>query len=131
MPRIGLTSVLVDDQARALAFYTETLGFELKRDDPAGEYRAITLTAPGDADGVELLLEPNAHPAARTFQAAMYADGIPSAIFFVDDLPREHERLEALGVNFRGPPTRSEWGHQAVLEDGCGNLIILHEDERD
>ena len=131
MPRIGLTSVLVDDQARALAFYTETLGFELKRDDPAGEYRAITLTAPGDADGVELLLEPNAHPAARTFQAAMYADGIPSTIFFVDDLMREHERLTALGVTFRGPPTRSEWGHQAVLEDGCGNLIILHEDERD
>ena len=128
--RIGLTSVMVDDQAKALAFYTETLGFELKRDDPAGEFRAITLTAPGDADGVELMLEPNAHEPSRVWQAALYADGIPAAIFLVDDLTREHERLEALGVTFRSPPTRSEWGYQAVLEDTCGNLIILHEDER-
>ncbi len=126
--RIGLTSVMVNDQARALAFYTETLGFELKRDDPAGEFRAITLTAPGDADGVELLLEPNAHAPSRVWQAALYADGLPAALFFVDDLAREHERLEALGVVFRSPPTRSEWGFQAVLEDTCGNLIALHED---
>lgn len=129
--RIGLTSVMVDDQARALAFYTETLGFELKRDDPAGEFRAITLTAPGDPDGVELLLEPNAHEPSRVWQAALFADGIPAALFSVDDLEREHARLTALGVTFRSPPTRSEWGYQAVLEDGCGNLILLHEEERD
>ena len=129
--RIGLTSVMVDDQARALAFYTETLGFKLKRDDPAGEFRAITLTAPGDPDGVELLLEPNAHEPSRVWQAALYADGIPAALFSVDDLEREHARLTALGVTFRSPPTRSEWGYQAMLEDGCGNLILLHEEERD
>lgn len=129
--RIGLTSVMVDDQARALAFYTETLGFELKRDDPAGEFRAITLTAPGDPDGVELLLEPNAHEPSRVWQAALYSDGIPAALFSVDDLEREHARLTALGVTFRSPPTRSEWGYQAMLEDGCGNLILLHEEERD
>lgn len=129
--RIGLTSVMVDDQARALAFYTETLGFELKRDDPAGEFRAITLTAPGDPDGVELLLEPNAHEPSRVWQAALFADGIPAALFSVDDLEREHARLTALGVTFRSPPTRSEWGYQAMLEDGCGNLILLHEEERD
>ena len=126
--RLGLLSVTVKDQARALAFYTEKLGFELKRDDPAGEFRAITLVEPG-RDDVALLLEPDAHPASKVFQEAIRADGLPAAIFFVKDLEAEHRRLTALGVRFAVEPQRSEWGHQAVLDDTCGNLIALFEEE--
>ncbi len=126
--RIKLTSVTVNDQARASAFYTEVLGFEKKQDEPAGEFRVLTVEA-ADAPGeIELMLEPNAHPASRAFQEAIYAEGIPVAVFFVDDLEREYERLSALGVRFQGEPTRSEWGYQAVLDDTCGNFIALHED---
>lgn len=125
--RIKLTSVPVDDQAKALAFYTEVLGFSLKRDLPAGEFRYLTVEASENPGEIELLLEPNAHPAARTFQEALFAAGIPAAIFFVDDLEREHERLVEAGVTFRQEPERSEWGFQAMIEDTCGNLIVLHE----
>ncbi len=126
--RIKLTSVTVDDQAKALAFYTEVLGFAKKRDDPAGEFRAITVESRESPDGVELMLEPNAYPASQAFQEAVYRDGIPVAIFFVDDLDREYERLTALGVRFQGEPVRSEWGYQAVIDDTCGNFIALHEE---
>ena len=125
--RIKLTSVVVDDQAKALAFYTEVLGFAKKQDEPAGEYRAITVESRESADGVGLRLEPNAHPASPAYQEAAYRDGIPVAIFFVDDLDREYERLTALGVRFQGEPVRSEWGYQAVLDDTCGNFIGLFE----
>ena len=125
--RIKLTSVTVDDQAKALAFYTEVLGFAKKRDDPAGEYRAITVESRESPDGVELMLEPNAHPASQAFQQALYRDGIPVAIFFVDDLDGECTRLKRLGVRFQGEPVRSEWGYQAVLDDTCGNFIGLFE----
>ena len=126
--RIKLTSVPVSDQAQALVFYTEVLGFVKRRDEPAGEFRALTVESRDPPGGVELLLEPNAHPASRAYQEALFADGIPAALFFVDDLDREYGRLTALGVRFRGEPTRTEWGYQAVLEDTCGNLIALHEE---
>lgn len=125
--QIKLTSVVVNDQARALAFYTEVLGFAKKRDDPAGEFRALTVESRESPDGVELMLEPNAYPASRTYQEALYGDGIPVAIFIVDDLDGEFTRLSELGVQFQSKPTRSEWGYQAVLDDTCGNFIILHE----
>ena len=126
--RIKLTSVTVDDQVKALAFYTEVLGFVKKQDEPAGEFRAITVEARDNPGGIELMLEPNAHPASRAFQEALYGDGIPVAIFFVDDLDQEYARLTELGVRFVGEPVRSEWGYQAVLDDTCGNYLILHEE---
>ncbi len=126
--QIKLTSVTVNDQAKALAFYTDVLGFVLKRDDPAGEYRAITVEAPDNPGGIELMLEPNAHPASQAFQEALRKDGIPVAIFFVDDLDREYERLTGLGVSFTQEPMRSDWGYQAVLDDTCGNYLVLHEE---
>lgn len=126
--RIKLTSVTVNDQAKALAFYTEVLGFVLKRDDPAGEYRAITVEARDNPGGVEMMLEPNAHPASKAFQEALHKEGIPAAIFFVDDLDQEYERLTGLGVQFLQEPVRSEWGRQAVLDDTCGNYLVLHEE---
>ena len=125
--RIKLTSVTVDDQAKALAFYTDVLGFVLKRDDPAGEFRAITLVPQDNPGEIELMLEPNAHPASQAFQEALRNDGIPVAIFFVDDLDQEYARLTGLGVSFLQEPMRSEWGYQAVLDDTCGNYIGLFE----
>ena len=124
--KIKLLGVHVNDQQRALDFYTNVLGFELRQDLPAGEFRALTVAAPGSE--VELLLEPDAHPAAKTYCQALREDGIPAAIFFIADLAAEHRRLQALGVRFERPPTRSEWGFQAVLDDTCGNLIALHEE---
>ena len=126
--RIKLTSVTVDDQAKALAFYTEVLGFVKKRDDPAGEYRALTVEARDNPGGIEMMLEPNAYPASQTFQQALRKDGIPVAIFFVDDLDSEYQRLTGLGVEFLHEPTRNAWGYQAVLDDTCGNYVMLHEE---
>lgn len=123
--KIRVTSVMVDDQAKALAFYTDVLGFVPKRDDPAGEFRALTVVSPEGSGETELMLEPNAYPAARTFQAAIYADGIPATLFVVEDLEREVERLKALGVRFTAEPERSEWGFMATFDDTCGNLIRL------
>jgi catechol 2,3-dioxygenase-like lactoylglutathione lyase family enzyme len=125
--RIHLTSVYVDDQDRALAFYTELLGFELQENFPVGEYRWLTLTAPGDAGGTQLLLEPDAHPAVGPFKAALVADGIPFTSFAVDDVNVEHERLSSLGVHFTQEPTDLGPATSAVLDDTCGNLIgIVH-----
>ncbi len=123
--RIGLTSVLVTDQARALAFYTDVLGFEKKTDIPAGEYRFVTVVSPAGAEGVELLLEPNAHPAAKAFQEAIRADGIPAASFFVDDLDAEVARLEAAGVTITTQPLDAGGVRLALFDDTCGNLIQL------
>ena len=126
--RIKLTSVTVDDQAKALAFYTEVLGFVLKRDDPAGEYRAITVEAQDNPGGIEMMLEPNAYPPSKAYQEAARKDGIPVAMFFVDDLDHEYQRLTGLGVEFLQEPTRNPWGYQAVLDDTCGNYVMLHEE---
>lgn len=123
--RIIVTSVFVDDQDKALAFYTSVLGFVKKQDFPVGRFRWLTVASQAGRDGVELLLEPNDNPAARTFQEAIFQQGIPATTFGVDDLEREHERLQKLGVVFRSKPTRMGPVLTAVLEDTCGNLIQL------
>ncbi|HKA90683.1 MAG TPA: VOC family protein [Haliangiales bacterium] len=125
--KVNLTSVMVDDQAKALHFYTEVLGFVKQRDIPLGEHRWLTVASPEGAAGVEVLLEPNAHPAARTYQKAMFDDGIPATSFGSADIHAEHERLAARGVVFRAPPTRQGPVVVAVFEDTCGNLIQLHQ----
>jgi catechol 2,3-dioxygenase-like lactoylglutathione lyase family enzyme len=124
--RINLTSVLVDDQAKALAFYTDVLGFQLKQDVPAGEHRWLTVVSPESPDGPELLLEPDEHPAARPFKQALAADGIPYTSFAVDDVHAEHERLTRAGVTFTQAPAEMGPGvTTAVLDDTCGNLIQI------
>ena len=125
MPRINVTSVLVDDQAKALAFYTEKLGFVPKTDVSLGEYRWLTVVGAGEPDGVELLLEPDAHPASKAFKAALRADGIPLTSFEVEDVAATHADLSARGVTFTQPPTAMGPVVTAVLEDTCGNLIQL------
>jgi catechol 2,3-dioxygenase-like lactoylglutathione lyase family enzyme len=123
--KISLTSVLVDDQAKALAFYTDVLGFEKKNDIPLGEHRWLTVVDPEDPDGVELLLEPDEHPAAKPFKAALVEDGIPFTAFSVEDVEREYERLRSLGVHFSQQPTAMGPVTTAVLDDTCGNLIQI------
>ncbi|MDF1504194.1 VOC family protein [Roseisolibacter sp. H3M3-2] len=123
--RIYVTSVFVADQARALDFYTRVLGFRVKHDVPAGEYRWLTVVSPQDPDGTELLLEPGAHPAVGPYRAALAADGIPATSFMVDDLDAEYERLRALGVAFTLKPKGAGPVRMAVLDDTCGNLIQL------
>ena len=123
--RIHVTSVLVDDQAKALRFYTEILGFVKKTDVPLGEASWLTVVAPDDPNGTELLLEPDGHPAAKPFKAALVADGIPFTSFAVDDVPAEYERLRALGVEFTQPPTEMGPTVTAVFDDTCGNLIQI------
>ncbi len=125
MIRVNLTSVLVDDQAKALAFYTEKLGFTKKTDVPTGEARWLTVVSPADPDGVELLLEPDGHPAAGPFKKALAADGIPFTQFAVDDVYAEVERLKGLGVEFTQDATDLGPVVTAVLDDTCGNLIQL------
>jgi catechol 2,3-dioxygenase-like lactoylglutathione lyase family enzyme len=123
--RIYVSSVFVDDQAKALAFYTDTLGFVKKTDMPAGDARWLTVVSPDAPDGVELLLEPNAHPAAQAYQHALVADGIPATSFAVDDVQAEFDRLSAAGVTFTQPPTEMGPVTTAVLDDTCGNLIQI------
>jgi catechol 2,3-dioxygenase-like lactoylglutathione lyase family enzyme len=123
--KITVTSVMVDDQAKALRFYTETLGFQKKHDIPLGEHRWLTVVSPDTPDGVELLLEPDEHPAARPFKAALVQDGIPATSFGVDDIEREYERLRGLGVRFTQEPTPMGPVTTAVLDDTCGNLIQI------
>ncbi|MFD1150616.1 VOC family protein [Saccharothrix hoggarensis] len=125
MIRINLTSVYVDDQAKALAFYTEKLGFIKKTDEPAGGARWLTVVSPADPDGVELLLEPAGHPAAVTFKEALVGDGIPFTQFAVDDVHAEVERLKALGVEFTQEATDYGPVVVAVFDDTCGNLIQI------
>ncbi|WP_369259502.1 VOC family protein [Geodermatophilus amargosae] len=123
--RISLTSVLVDDQEKALRFYTEVLGFVEKTDVPLGEHRWLTVVSPEAPDGVELVLEPDEHPAARPFKAALAADGIPYTSFSVADVHAETERLKALGVRFTQEPLQMGPVTTAVLDDTCGNLIQI------
>ena len=123
--RINLSSVWVDDQEKALRFYTDVLGFVKKTDVPTGEYRWLTVVSPEAPDGVELLLEPDAHPAARPLKDALVADGVPFTSFAVDDVHEEYERLTALGVRFTQKPTEMGPVTTAVLDDTCGNLIQL------
>ena len=123
--RINLASVLVDDQAKALRFYTEVLGFLPKTDIPLGDARWLTVVSPEDPDGTELVLEPDGHPAVRPFKDALVADGIPFTSFAVDDVEQEYERLTALGVTFTQQPTRMGPVTTAVLDDTCGNLLQI------
>jgi catechol 2,3-dioxygenase-like lactoylglutathione lyase family enzyme len=126
--RINLANVLVDDQEKALRFYTEILGFKEKTNVPVGADRWITVVSPADPDGTELLLEPDGHPAAKPFKEAMVADGIPFTSFAVDDVQAEYERLRGLGVRFTQEPTDMGPVTTAVLDDTCGNLIqITHQ----
>jgi len=125
--RIILTSVFVDDQTKALAFYTDVLGFVQKNDMPLAPDgpRWITVASPDDPDGVELLLEPDGHPAVQPFKTALVADGIPCTSFAVADVRKEHERLSALGVRFTQEPIEMGPVTTAVLDDTCGNLIQI------
>ena len=123
--RIVVTSVYVDDQAKALEFYTGKLGFVKKNDVPVGEYRWLTVVSPEDEDGTELLLEPDAHPAARPFKEALVADGIPMTSFGVADIDAEYRRLRDLGVRFTQEPTEMGPVSTAVFDDTCGNLIQI------
>jgi catechol 2,3-dioxygenase-like lactoylglutathione lyase family enzyme len=123
--RINITSVWVDDQARALAFYTDVLGFVKKTDVPTGDARWLTVVSPADPDGVELLLEPTGHPAAAELKKALVADGIPFTQFAVEDVHAETERLKAAGVVFTQEPTDFGPVVTAVFDDTCGNLIQI------
>lgn len=123
--RINLASILVDDQEKALRFYTEVLGFATKADIPMGEARWITVVSPEDPDGTELVLEPDGHPAVRPFKEALVADGIPFTSFAVDDTRAEYERLTGLGVRFTQEPVTMGPVITAVLDDTCGNLIQI------
>jgi catechol 2,3-dioxygenase-like lactoylglutathione lyase family enzyme len=126
--RINLASVLVDDQEKALRFYTEVLGFKQKSDIPMGEHRWITVVSPEDPNGTQLVLEPDAHPAAKPFKEALVADGIPFTAFAVHDVRAEFQRLRGLGVRFTQEPTDLGPVTTAVLDDTCGNLIqIAHQ----
>ena len=123
--RIRLTSVFVDDQDKALAFYTEKLGFVKKTEVPLGEHRWLTVVSPEAADGVELVLEPDEHPAAKPFKAALVTDGIPYTSFAVDDVHAEFDRLTGLGVTFTQEPAQMGPVTTAVFDDTCGNLIQI------
>ena len=123
--RISLSSVFVDDQSKALRFYTEVLGFQKKMDSPMGEHRWLTVVAPEEPNGTQLLLEPDTHRAVKPYKAALYEDGIPAASFAVSAVAQEHARLVSQGVRFTQPP--SDWGYAvtAVFDDTCGNLIQI------
>ena len=123
--RIHLTSVFVDDQDKALAFYTEVLGFQKKTEIPMGEVRWLTVVSPDDPDGTELVLEPSGHPAVPPFKEALVTDGIPFTSFAVDDVQKEFERLQGLGVRFVQEPVEMGPVTTAVLDDTCGNLIQI------
>ena len=123
--RIYVTSVLVDDQDKALRFYTDVLGFTKKTDIPVGEWRWLTVVAPDQPEGPELLLEPDAHPAAGPFKAALVADGIPATSFAVEDVHAEFARLGGLGVRFTQEPADMGAVTTAVFDDTCGNLIQI------
>jgi catechol 2,3-dioxygenase-like lactoylglutathione lyase family enzyme len=123
--RINLTSVFVDDQRAALAFYTEVLGFVKLHDIPIGDASWLTVVSPDAPDGPQLLLEPAGHPAVKPYRDALRQDGIPLAQFAVDDVEAEHARLSAKGVVFTMPPTDIGTAVVAVFDDTCGNLIQI------
>lgn len=125
--KIKLSSVFVDDQDKALDFYTKVLGFVKKEDIPLGEFKWLTVVSPEGPDDIELLLEPNNNPAARTFQEAIFKQGIPLTSFAVEDIQEEYERMEKLGVAFTMKPARMGPTTVAVFDDTCGNLIQLYQ----
>ncbi len=123
--RINLSSVFVDDQDKALMFYTEILGFEKKREIPLGEFRWLTVVSPEDRDGTQLVLEPDSHPAVGPFKRALVEDGIPCTSFAVGNVREEYQRLLSAGVRFTQEPTNMGPVTTAVLDDTCGNLIQI------
>ncbi|MET3696651.1 predicted enzyme related to lactoylglutathione lyase [Bacillus oleivorans] len=123
--KIVVTSIFVEDQDKALDFYSETLGFVKKHDVPTGEYRWITFVSPDDQDGTELLLEPNAHPAAKEYQKNIFSEGIPATMFGVANIHKEYKRLVEKGVKFTIEPTKMGEVTIAVFDDTCGNLIQI------
>ncbi|MBY3037525.1 VOC family protein [Rhizobium laguerreae] len=125
--RIYVTSVLVDDQQKALDFYTKILGFVPKHDVPIGDDRWLTVVSKENPAGTELLLEPSGHPAAKPYKSALVADGIPATSFQVDDLDAEYQRLRDLGVRFTVEPMDAGTVRMAVFDDTCGNLIQIIE----
>ena len=125
--RIKLTSIMVDDQSKALKFYTEVLGFQKKHEIPMGEYRWLTVVSPEGRGDIELSIEPNANPAAKTFQQAMFSQGIPLAAFECTDIAADYVRLKSLGVVFTREPAKMGPVTIAVLSDTCGNLIQLYQ----
>ena len=125
--KIQMTSVMVDDQDKALAFYTDVLGFVKKQDMPLGDYKWLTVVSPEGPGDIELLLEPNANPAAKVYQKTLFEQGVPATAFAVDDLQGEVERLAKLGVLFRSPPTPQGPVTTAVFDDTCGNLIQIYQ----
>lgn len=125
--KIYVTSVFVDDQVKALDFYTRILGFKVKHDVPVGKHRWLTVVSPEDPDGTELLLEPGDHPAVAPYKTALVEDGIPATSFRVDDVDSEYDRLVSLGVSFTREPMDAGAVRMAVLDDTCGNFIQLVE----
>jgi len=125
--RIKLASIIVDDQDKALRFYTEVLGFVKKTDIPVGKFRWITVVSPEGPDDIELVLEPNENPAARAYQEALFQQGIPLTAFAVEDIQKEFERMKTRGVMFTLEPTRVGSQTVAVFADTCGNLIQLYQ----
>jgi catechol 2,3-dioxygenase-like lactoylglutathione lyase family enzyme len=125
--KIKLTSVLVDDQDKALKFYTEVLGFVKSKDVPLGEYKWLTVVSPDGPSDIELLLEPSDNPAAKVFKKALKEQGIPFTAFAVDEIHKEYERLKNLGVVFTGEPVAMGPTTIAVFDDTCGNLIQIYQ----
>ena len=123
--KIALTNVFVDDPIKAFKFYTEILGFVERMYIP--DAMLAIVASPQEPDGTGLLLEPNDSPIAKTYQEALYKEGLPAIVFGVDDIQKEYERLTSLGVVFNGEPTKTEWGTLALFEDTCGNFIQLHQ----
>jgi predicted enzyme related to lactoylglutathione lyase len=123
--KIKVTSIYVNDQEKALRFYTDVLGFKKKSDFTQGPFRWLTVASPEEPDGTELQLAPNENPAARTYQRAIFEQGQPAAMFYVDDVQREYDRTKALGAEFTMPPTKVTGSTIAMLDDTCGNKIQL------
>jgi predicted enzyme related to lactoylglutathione lyase len=123
--KIKIMGIYVDDQAKALRFYSEVLGFTKKADFSNGGYRWLTVVSPEAPDGAELQLEANTNPAARTFQQARFQQGQPAAMFFVDDVQSEYDRLKSHGVKFTMPPSKVTGSTIAMLDDTCGNLVQI------
>ena len=123
--KIKLTSIFVNDQNKAFDFYTKILGFAKKADVSAGKHRWLTVVSQEEPNGSQLVLEPNDNPASRSYQEAIYKQGIPATMFFVDDIQKEYRRLKGLGVTFTMEPTKTPGSTIARLDDTCGNLIQI------
>jgi predicted enzyme related to lactoylglutathione lyase len=123
--KLKVTSIYVDDQEKALRFYTDVLGFVKKADVTQGPYRWLTVASPEEPDGVELQLAPNDNPAAKTYQQQMFEQGQPAAMFYVDDVQQEYDRMKAAGAEFTMPPTKVTGSTIAQANDTCGNLIQI------